>query len=361
MFIQAYQQCTQHLTSIYSKSLLTQIQTELSSKLPILNEREKHKRSTLTTDKSKSSFYSSLRQKYSNFLELQYLTDDLLHSLYDLSSSWQDHKHSLTNSKFKYNLFLHKLTDRSVPISFPQSLHEQFLSKKSKALLTSPNSFWLNAAFNCKNEHISNFIKYHKQLASRTDSVIITVGLIYENIADDIFALLARNSHIRRVVLKVEQKAFWVGESIEQMPFYEDTEWFNEMNMIMNVVFGCLYKMERLVAVSVVCDIKCNFLLFRENCEILERVVRKHKATLEVVTFSRVELDQVSQWSIVKAVAECKEMKVVMFKSAKFKEDVCRKAMDDFQEERFQEMFVYFRLNKEWIIVNNVYEEIKEK
>ena len=361
MFTHAYQQCSEHLTSIYANNLLNQIRNEIFTKLPILDEREQNKRAKLQSDKTKSSFYSSLKQKYSNFIELQYLPDELIHDLYNALYCWQENKHYLKNSKFKFNIFLYKIIDRSVPMSFPQIIQDKFQNKKSTTLQTSSNSFWLNAAFDCRNENISNFIKYHKQLASNTNSLIITIGLIYDKIADDIFALLSRNLHINRVILKVEQKAFWVGENVEQMPFFEDTEWFNEMNMIMNVLFGCLYKLEQLKALSIVCDLKCNFLLYKENCDILSMLINKHRYSLEVITFSRIEIEQSCQMEIIESIKQCKEMKIVIFKSAKFIEDVCKKCLEVFNSELYKEDYIYLRLNKGCIVINNVYEEIKDK
>jgi hypothetical protein len=133
------------------------------------------------------------------------------------------------------------------------------------------------------------------------------------------------------------------------------------MNMIMNVLFGCLYKLEQLKALSIVCDLKCNFLLYKENCDILSMLINKHRYSLEVITFSRIEIEQSCQMEIIESIKQCKEMKIVIFKSAKFIEDVCKKCLEVFNSELYKEDYIYLRLNKECIVINNVYEEIKEK
>lgn len=370
-----FQHCCEHSTSKRAQQLVELIKYEIFPKLPRLEEKEKFLLNRLNdetaSDKDFESFsdsssqhpkmlckefYSNLRETYSNFLELKYLDDDMLTELYKLYYFWDENKDFICNSKFNYAFFLRKLIEKFITNNiFDTKFAKAFRFLKSKAI-ENEEPYWLNASFDCKfansrESSLNDLTKYYKEIEN-VKSVIISVDLYYSLLIDDVYDLLITKPYINRLILKVDQKSFWIGDNVEPMPFFDEEEWDKEMNTLMNVVLVCLYRLESLKCLSIVCEKECSFKLSKENCQIMAKMMRKHSQTIEVFTLCRIELAEEEQENIMEALKECTQIKFGLLKGAKLKGSLIEKAIVDFRKEVYK--LIYLKFSKKYFVFDNV-------
>ena len=344
-------------TTELANYMINLIKSEIYLKLPFLEDKEKRQRENFILNNDnidKDSFYESLKKKYSNFIELTYIPNDLLHELYENVINYENNKYSFKNRYFSYSTFIKKMIELTVADEFDKYLDEKFVSINSNALDNYDN-FWLNALFDSKYANtpsptINDIIKFNSDLNST--SIIITIELFYKNIENDLYTLLINRPETKRIIVKFEQRSYWINNNFQPMVYTEDEEWNYDMNRILNIILNCAFKMRQLQCLSILADQNCNFLLDEKSCESIIKIFKKHKDIIEIATFCRIQIPKQYQDTIIQSIFKAKNSKIILFKSAKFTDDILEKIKTFYKENsiQFKDKVVYIRYSKKCLI-----------
>jgi hypothetical protein len=360
-YYSSFQELTQHRTSELSCYLVEEIKYEIYSRFPRLDDKERKQREEINdllnnkniskeeTENKIKQFYDTLRKKYTNFMELLYLDDIFIHELYQHVYLYEENKFSSKNKHFSYSLFIKKMIEKTVGEEFNSFLEETVKSLGSNALENN-EGFWLNALFDSKyadqrDPSVNDMLKYNKDMTS--SSIILTLELFYKGVEKDIYTLLInRTEVIKRIILKVEQRSFWIGNNVQPMVYTDDDEWNQDMNRVVNVFLNCLANLENLQCVSIVYDKNSNFELDKVNTELLSKVLKKHKRNIEVFTIARISLHPDKQEEFLKSLTQLNQVKILIVKGGKLKIE------KEFLDRLNPIHGVYLRLSKKVLKVN---------
>ena len=359
-----YKDLDLHRTSEFSKFLSNEIKFEIYSKLPRLEQDElktidsiknlmklknKTEEDNNINNENLKTFFVTLKKKYTNFLELQSINDDLLMELYDYVLSYDENKFSAKNRYFSYSLFIKKMIEKTVNDDFDDFIDKKFEHIGSN-VLTNFDGFWLNALFdskftNSQEVNVNDLIKYNSDMSST--SIIITIELYYNMLENDIYTLLINRPETKRIVLKIEQRSYWVNKNIQPMIF-TDEEWDTDMNRVIEVFLSCILEMSDVKCLSILSDKDCNFTLNSQNCTSLAKIFEKQKSSLEIFTICRVVIEDPN--IILDKIFSIKTLKLLLFKGAKFSENVFKKAKEYYNDKNtfalFKESMIYIRFSK---------------
>ena len=378
-----FERCNKYYTSNQADHLMNIIKGEIFEKLPTLDEKEQYQRikyqkkfnnyisplspqnsmsiafndsmsvSTTKTDPKKGvkSFYSTLRKTYSNFLEFNYLDDDLLNELYNYYYTWEGRKQILIDNTFNLSEFIYKAIETISPEAIPSLLVDAFHERNSTALDENENSFWLNANFDPRaNSVLNELIKYYKEL-DNTDSILITLEIDYAKLIDDLYATLINKPKTKRIVLQIKKKSFWIADNVYPMAFFDENEWNIEMNSIVNIILSSAIRFSHFESLCIVCEEKCGFILSKANCELFEKMCNKHKNNLEIIVMKRVKLQEEGQEAFYNGLKSIESVKFVFLKSTKINKEILSRSNE---LQKNINKYVYFQLSKHCLICNNI-------
>jgi hypothetical protein len=336
--------------------IINTLKYEIYSKLPRLTEDEKTKRQELINNKKNqdaqelNKFYNKIKFKYNLFIELKYIPNDLLHELYGYLITYEDEKFSLKNVYFFYSKFIKKTVEKTVEEVFDKSLEERLQQISSKAL-DNFDEFWVSAIFDCNTPEshtasINDIIKYNAEISSTT-SLIITMELFYDRLINDLYTLITHKKKISRIIFKIDQKSFWMGNNVQPMIYFDDDEWDRDINRIINVLLNCLLEKDNLMCFSLFADEKCKVNLNGENISLLCKLLEKNKDCLEIMTISRFVIPEMGYRNFWEAVKNCFELKILILKGAKFSEKFFEEIREEYVNGRLlAKNNIYFRFSK---------------
>lgn len=329
---------------------------EIINKLPRLSDNEKKEKEEILEQITKNMsdisqlnlFFDRVKQKYTNFLELKYIPSENLNELYDHLSNIEEHKYSLKNRFFSLSLFLKKMIEKTVIDEFDEFLEEKFKSINSEAL-QNYDGFWLNALFNCNftnslKPSVNDLIKYNTDFSSL--SMIITVELFYNKVEQDLYTLLINRPQTKRLILKFEQRSYWVDNNIQPLVYSDDEEWNVDMNRVLNVFLQCVLEMDSVQTLSIIADKDCSFSLDKVNVEKINEILVKNRNSLEIFTLCRIQIPDDNQQELIQTTFTISSLKFLLFKAAKFTE----KAKNNIQKHLNNKVefdSIYFRFCKQ--------------
>lgn len=240
-------------------------------------------------------FWSKIKQKYSNFQEINYIKDPIyLNNIYNDYIYYDDKIKTVTrNFYFNYVNFLYKQISRSVNEAWPDLIKKK-MNELNSNILDNYEGFWLSAVLdfsgNKESNAINNTLKYNLDLDNK--SIIITINLFYKELSRDLYIILKNRPWIDRIIVEVEQRSYWVGQNIDPIFYIQDNEWNHDMNNVFNVLLNCLLRLNKLRSFTLVLDDECTIDLSKENTEILCAILHKHKDSIEVWTTNRLRLNK---------------------------------------------------------------------
>lgn len=346
--------------SEHSEYIINTLKYEMYSKLPKLSDEEKRKRQEIINNKKNSDaqelnkFYDKIKLKYNIFLELKYIPNDLLHDLYGYKIIFDDEKFSMKNVYFFYSNFIKKTIEKTVDELFDKSLEERLERIQSKALINF-DDFWVSGIFdsNTPEAHtgsINDIIKYNRDLSSTT-SLIITMELFYDRLFKDIYTLITHKKKISRIIFKIDQKSFWMGNNVLPMIYFDDDEWDRDVNRIINVLLNCLIEKDNLMCLSLFADEKCKVNLNEENTLLMSRLIEKNRDSLEIITISRFVIPQEGYRQLWEGICLSNSLKILIFKAAKFSDRFFYEIKQDYMKGRLQtKNNIYFRFSKKCML-----------
>lgn len=303
-----------------------QVETEFSNKLNSINE-----------------FWNNIKKKYYNFIELNnVLNNNYLNYLYDNYIFVDDNINNLIkNSNFEYLNFLYKQAASFLNESWLDYISNNMKLLKSNAL-TNNNYYWISANLepnNCnnilcetkdtvinkkyykqlntiepndllnRNLNINNLIKYNYNFQS--DSIIITVDLYYKNIVKDLYDILAnRSNFIHKIVVRVLQRCYYVGENISPIYYVNDSDWNKDINNVFNTILSLMLKFNRISLISFLVEQDSNFDLDVKNINLLLAIFYKNKLYLEIISLNNINI--LSQNYFADFIVELNIIKIIM-------------------------------------------------
>ena len=135
---------------------------------------------------------------------------------------------------------------------------------------------------------------------------------------------------------------------------FTDEEWNTDMNRVIDVFLNCLREMKEIKCLSILADKDCNFTLNSDNCKTLAQVLNKQKTNLEILTLCRVAIEDPN--IILEQIFNVKSLKLVLFKGAKFSENVYKKAREYYDKNTlaiYKEYIIYIRFSKKCLFTIN--------
>lgn len=383
-----FQKCKMYFTSSQGDYILNKIKGEIFSKLPFLDEKERYRQEkiqtllknplaqfpqspnfnlspsvsqvtsikTTTSDAKKelANFYTELRKKYSNFLELQYLSDDLLSNLYNYLYSWESQKKIMMNYDFKLIDWVYTSIENTSPEVLPDLIKKSFKDIGSNVFEEEDNSnyFWLHANMEPKKDNaVINILKYYKELDD-AESIAIIIDTDYYNLIQDIYSLLICRKNIKKIVLQINKRHFWIGDNVEPSEVFDDNEWNEEMNSMVNVILSCSFKFSTLKSLCFLCKSDCTFSLNKENCFLLSQVFRKYKDALEIFVSKGIRYDVNGNQDLLEGIKESNSLKFIFFCGARLSKEIKNKSKE--LRKKNDNKYLFIQLSKNYIITNHI-------
>jgi hypothetical protein len=281
---------------------------------------------------------------------MKYIPNNLMHELYDQVFNIEENKYSLKNRYFSLPIFLKKMIEKTVIDEFEKFIEKKFEEFGSNCM-QNYDGFWMNALFNsdCSNKSnvtINDLIKFDKDFTSY--SMVITVELFYNKIESDIYFLLINRLHTKRIIIKFEQRCFWINNNIIPIVYSDDDEWSSDMNRVVNVSLNCVNLMPNLQSLCIIADKNCDFVLDEKNSELVSSILNNSSKTLELLTLTRINLIQSCQNKIIESVFKLEKLKFLLFKAAKLNLDMIEKIKSYYKNKN--KNFCYIRFSKKCVI-----------
>jgi len=358
-----YEKLKINQVSEISEYLINTLKYEIYSKLPRLSEEEKEKRQELSGKnkiidfKELDIFYKKIREKYSLFLELKYIPNELLHELYGNLITFEIEKFNLKNNYFFYSTFIKKTVEKTVDESFDKSLEER-MERIGSSALKNFEEYWVSAIFDSNTSDsnvgsVNDIIKYNAEL-SNSRSLIIIMELYYDRLIQDIYTLLTHKKFLSRIIFKIEQKSFWISNNVMPMIYFDDDEWDRDVNRIINVLLNCLIERGNIMSLSLLADEKCKVRLNDENVKLLCEFMNKNKNSLEVLTISRFAIQENAAEYLWDSIIDSLQLKILIFKGARFTDRFLEKIKSDYSKGKTNiTNNIYFRFSKKCMCNKN--------
>ena len=384
----SFQKCNIYFTSSQGDYILNKIKGEIFPKLPFLDEKDRYRQEKIHTllnnplaqfaqtpnfnlapsvsdvisikttisdpKKELTNFYTYLRKNYSNFLELQYLSDEHLSNLYNYLYSWESQKKIMMNYDFKLIDWVYSALENTSPEVLPDLIKKSFREIGSNVLEEENNSnyFWLHSNMEPKTGNaVNNILKYYKELDD-AESIAIIIDTDYNNLIQDIYSLLICRKNIKKIVLQVNKRHFWIGDNVEPSEVFDDSEWDEEMNSIVNVILSCSFKFSTLKSLCFLCKTDCIFTMNKENCCLLSKVFQKYKDALEIFVSKGVKYDINGNQDLLEGIKESKSLKFIFFNGARLSREFKDKSKE--LSKNKDNKYLFIQLSRNVIITNRI-------
>lgn len=320
------------------------------------------KNNSLTIINSIDTFWTNLKKKYQSFFEFKILPISLLREIYSKFIKYnQRYKAISKNFHFSYDAFLKTQMFKSVSDDWDKFIKKK-LVKSGSSVMINEDGFWLNAVFDSNSSTseeytINDFIKYNFEVNSK--SVIIAIELFYKNLCLDVYTLLNNKEDTTRLVLKIEQRSYYIGNNVTPIFYVQDDEWNKDINNLFNTVLSCLLKMNSVKAFSIVMEEDCHVELNKLNTILLAKLLNKFKDSLEILSLNRIRIPYFD--SIYDDLFQNRSLKIFITQGTQFEfkqEDIKKnlinagKLVDEegsMKNDSQVSRVIYFRFNKECI------------
>ena len=298
-------------------------------------------------------FVSSLKIHYLSFIELQLMSSNFIFHLYNKYVYFdKKYKEKTKNMFFVYDSFLYKQLYKTCNQDWIDFISQQFEKIGSNVMKNDINGFWLNAVFDSSSSNfisssyltINEFIKCNEDIESQ--SIIISVELFYPNLNIDIYTLLNNNQTASRIIIKFEQRSYFVANNVQPMFYIQDDEWNKDVNTSLTTLLNCIFFMKKVNAISIVFEEDCHVELNKFNSILIGNLLKKFSNSIEVFSLNRIRIPHFNEFY--KVIFCCTSLKVVIIQGSQFdfnKEDIRKNISFD--------QIIYYRFNRQCIFTKD--------
>jgi len=294
---------------------------DIFNNLPRLDENEKRARDNVNRDQLFSKhhlkdFYQFLKKKYTNFIQLAYVDDELLHEFYEYQLIYDAQK---KNIMVEHEVITQLHENWRGPSGNPENMSEQFfkktiekrLSKLTKSEGKIHSGVWTKICLNrnfadrSNNKAFLNIIQYNPELSN--EYVFLEISLVYKEIGKDINSIFDIRKDIYHLIVNFTKKELW-NNSNSSIDYFDNENYFADINKVFSLILHKITNYKKLDSIFITTEEFPVELSENNACSIIDLITKNE--SLNLLFMKNIIIPDNKKLEFVQAVYKSKSLKI---------------------------------------------------